>query len=161
MCLDGPPAEAPWNPGLEEAEIVRVFGPAWTDALYPLQEAYEREEVLPAGAEFHPAGCRKSLEGLLAEHYMIAARVDGNIVGKANTNALSYTRAQIGGVYVVPSFRGKSVATRMVHRLFHDLWKDRRGISLFVKCGNASAIRVYERLGMETRGEYRIAYYSL
>ena len=159
MCLDGPPAEVPPKPGLEEAKIVRASGAAWTDGLYPLQEAYEREEVLPKGAEFHPAGCRRSLEELLKEHYVVAARIDGNIVGKANTNALSYTRAQIGGVYVIPSMRGKSLATRMVHQLFRDLWKDSRGISLFVKCGNAPAIRVYERLGMETRAEYRIAYY--
>ena len=129
------------------------------DGLYPLQAAYEQEEVLPPGAVFNPAVCRRGLELLAAGNKMLAAEMDGVLVGKINVNARSFTRFQIGGVYVLPQWRGLGIARAMTAALVGELSRRKRGFTLFVKKANVSARRVYDSLGFAKTGDYRINYY--
>lgn len=129
------------------------------DALFPLQAAYEQEEVLSPGAAFNPASCRLTLERIVRREHTLVACLDGRIVGKANTNAESFTRYQIGGVYVQPDYRGLGIATIMTATLVGELIARGKGVSLFVKKQNAAARAVYRRLGFMNAGDYRITYY--
>jgi ribosomal protein S18 acetylase RimI-like enzyme len=129
------------------------------DDLFILQSGYEREEVLPAGVGFNPAVCRWNLERILAKERVLAAELDGRIVGKINTSADSFTRSLIGGVYVHPDFRNRGIAQRMTAEFTGTLIAEGRGISLFVKKRNPSARTVYRRLGFTAVGDYRISYY--
>jgi ribosomal protein S18 acetylase RimI-like enzyme len=131
------------------------------EALFPLQAAYEREEVLPPDTAFNPASCRLSLERIVRREYVLAACLGSRIVGKANTNAESFTRCQIGGVYVNADCRGLGIATRMIAAMVGELIAGGKGVSLFVKKWNAAARAVYRRIGFVSAGEYRITYYSL
>jgi ribosomal protein S18 acetylase RimI-like enzyme len=127
--------------------------------LFPIQAAYEQEEVLPRDAEFNAAACRLNLEHILDREQMLIARLNGRIVGKINTNAQSFSRVQIGGVYVHPDYRGLGIATRMTAAFAGELRAQGRGPSLFVKKRNAAARRTYQETGFVVVGDYRICYY--
>ena len=127
--------------------------------LFILQSAYEREEVVPQGGYFDPDNCNKLLTRLLACEQMLVACMGDLIVGKINTNATSYTRYQIGGVYVRPEFRGLGIAVKMSAFFLKQLMAEGRGITLFVKKRNAAARSVYKKLGFTSRGDYQIIYY--
>jgi ribosomal protein S18 acetylase RimI-like enzyme len=130
-----------------------------TDALLVLQSGYEKEEVLPQNAEFNAAACRLSLQHLLSNEQMLAAELDGRLVGKVNTSTTSFTRKQIGGVYVHPDYRGLGIARRMTAELVRSIVSQSFGTTLFVKKSNASARKVYSSLGFKFLADYRISYY--
>jgi ribosomal protein S18 acetylase RimI-like enzyme len=129
------------------------------EALFPLQAAYEQEEVLPPDTAFNPVSCRLTLERIIGREHALVACLDGRIVGKINTNAESFTRYQIGGVYVHPDYRGLGIAAVMTAALVRKLVALGKGVSLFVKKRNAAARSVYRRTGFVHTGDYRIAYY--
>jgi predicted GNAT family acetyltransferase len=129
------------------------------EELFPLQAAYEQEEVLPRDAEFNPTACRLNLEHILSREQILAAWLNGRIVGKINTNARSFSRFQIGGVYVHPDYRGLGIAARMTAAFAGELLTQGMGLSLFVKKRNTAARRTYQKTGFTVVGEYRICYY--
>jgi predicted GNAT family acetyltransferase len=129
------------------------------EELFALQSAYEKEEVLPKGAVFNPTASLLGLARVLAEGRILAAELEGRIVGKINTSAVSFTRCQIGGVYVHPDFRSMGIGRRMTAEFARALIRQGRGVSLFVKKRNTAARRAYLHVGFETVGDYRISYY--
>jgi ribosomal protein S18 acetylase RimI-like enzyme len=158
MALDREPFPASFSRGPEEL-ILRQPGTEDTENLYRLQAAYEQEEVLPRGAVFNALSCRRSLEHILAREHILIAELYGRIVGKINTSASSFSRYQIGGVYVDPDYRGLGIACRMAAVFTRDLIREGRGLSLFVKKRNSAARAVYRRIGFEILEDYRICYY--
>jgi predicted GNAT family acetyltransferase len=117
------------------------------------------EEVLPKGTTFNPAASRLNLAHILANEQILAAELDGRIVGKINTSARSFTRYQIGGVFVHPGCRTLGIGRRMAAEFVRGLIRQGRGVSLFVKKRNAAARKVYLDIGFDTIGDYRISYY--
>ena len=142
-------------PGL----VLRSPLPADEEALFVLQSAYEQEEVLPRNAVFNPSLCRQTLKHILSSERILVACLDGQVVGKINTSAESFTRYQIGGVYVRPDCRGRGVAAKMTAVFVQSLLDTGKGITLFVKKRNASARAVYRKAGFNTLADYRICYY--
>ena len=140
--------------------VIRRAETADIGELFPLQAAYEMEEVLPRGAEFNPASCRKTLETLIAEKTILAAELDGILVGKININARSFNRFQIGGVYVIPKYRRRGIARAMTAALIREFAPQKKYFSLFVKKTNIPARKVYNSLGFRITGDYRICYYK-
>ncbi|MDR0495074.1 MAG: GNAT family N-acetyltransferase [Treponema sp.] len=158
MCMDNSPSARYVSYG-PMGLVIRKPQSADMDALAALQAAYEREEVLPAASEFSAAVSRLNIEHIYAKEQMLVAELGGHLIGKINTNAFAFTRCQVGGVYVDPSCRGQGIASRMAGEFTTGLAAQGRGISLFVKKSNPSARRVYQRLGYEILGDYRINYY--
>jgi ribosomal protein S18 acetylase RimI-like enzyme len=158
MALDREPEAACFRSG-PDGLILRRPVPADTEALFLLQSGYEKEEVLPMGAAFNPAACRLSLQHLIDNEYILAAEMGGRLVGKINTSAVSFSRRQVGGVYVHPDYRGQGVARRMTAEFIRMLIREGYGVSLFVKKENAAAQTVYRRIGFRHVGDYRISYY--
>lgn len=130
------------------------------DALMPLQEAYEREEVLTSIHEFNRSACRASLARALERQLLLVAEEGGVIVGKAATNARGFGVDQVGGVYTVPERRGRGVARALVSELLALIGEEGRRASLFVKTANAPARNLYLGLGFEEGGEYLARYYE-
>jgi ribosomal protein S18 acetylase RimI-like enzyme len=158
MSLDGEPnSEAQKNAPV--GLVLRQPDISDMDALYLLQAAYEKEEVLPRGIAFNGALCRRSLEHIISGEHILAAELDGHIVGKINTNALSFSRYQIGGVYVHPDYRGRGIAVAMGAAFARFLTGRGWGLSLFVKKRNTTARAVYRRIGFTVVEDYRISYY--
>jgi ribosomal protein S18 acetylase RimI-like enzyme len=156
MCIDHPPSGF-YSPcaGL----TFRKPNSGDINALAALHAAYEQEEVLPAASEFSAATSRMNIEQIFAKQQMLVAELDGRLIGKINTNAATFTRYQVGGVYVLPEYRNRGIARRMAGEFITDLVAQGKGISLFVKKTNPAARRVYQRIGFETLGDYRIFYY--
>ncbi len=138
---------------------LRYAGAADLDALMPLQQGYELEEVLLGGEHFDHAGARSQLRAALRSQLTSLAILDGRIVAKASTNATGFGVAQIGGVYTVPELRGQGIAQAVMRHLCERIRESGRVPTLFVKTGNQAAIRAYQNLGFTPEGSYRIMYY--
>jgi predicted GNAT family acetyltransferase len=154
-----------WRPA---AETLRTGPPGLTirtpefreiENILPLQAAYEQEEVLPQGSSFNMAACRLNLEHIFKDHRILVAELDRQIVAKANTSALSFTHAQIGGVFVRPEYRGRGIARRLCAELAWTLKNSGWNLSLFVKKRNRSAQKAYHAVGFRPIADYRISYY--
>jgi ribosomal protein S18 acetylase RimI-like enzyme len=160
MFTDKPPGEENLKAGPVNL-VLRV--PEFTDldAVAALQAGYEREEVLPKGSEFYPAASRIASSKIISSSRILGAELDGRLVGKINVNAVSFTRFQIGGVYIHPDFRGRGIARRMAAEFVRSLIAQGRGVSLFVKKSNRSAQKLYDNLGFSVRGDYRISYFQV
>ena len=84
---------------------------------------------------------------------------EGRLVGYAFVSR--YVDAwHVMNVAVSPAFRRRGIASTLLQRLFEVTASDpRRGYTLEVRVSNAEAIRLYERLGFESRG-IRRGYYT-
>ena len=133
--------------------------PSDEDALFALQSAYEQEEVLSVKSVFNPAVSRLNLQQLLSREQVLAAELGGQVVGKINTSALSFTRYQIGGVYVRSDCRGLGIGAKMTAVFAQSLLTQGRGLTLFVKKRNTAACKLYRKIGFSILADYRITYY--
>jgi GNAT superfamily N-acetyltransferase len=154
-----------WGPA---SETLRAGPPGLTvrvpeyrelENVLPLQAAYEQEEVLPQGSGFSMPVCRMNLEQIFKEQQLLVAELDGRIVAKANTSSFSFTRAQIGGVFVLPDHRGLGIARRLCAELAGLLRQSGWAIGLFVKKRNRGAQRAYHSIGFRPIADYRISYF--
>ncbi|MGI5090221.1 GNAT family N-acetyltransferase [Treponema vincentii] len=128
--------------------------------LFPLQLDYENTEVAYEGRPINPAVCKLSLHTRLATEYIYKVSADGHIVAKAGTNAQGFHWFQIGGVYTLPSYRNKGLAAAAVAHLINTHSAKAHGFALFVKTANTAALRVYEKLGFEQCGLFRMSYWK-
>ena len=158
MCLDSNPKTEALRAGLKGL-VLRKPVAGDEVSLFALQSAYEKEEVLPEKAVFNPVSCRLNLEHILSTEHILVAELDNQVVGKINTSAESFTRYQIGGVYVRPDYRGRGIAARMTASFVRNLLAMDKGVTLFVKKHNAAALKVYRRIGFVSLADYRISYY--
>ncbi|MDR3147065.1 MAG: GNAT family N-acetyltransferase [Treponema sp.] len=158
MVLNREPSAETLRAGPPEISI-REPEPGELEDILPLQSAYEQEEVLPQGAVFNVAVCRVNLKRILKEEKVLVAELGGQIIAKVNTSAISFTRTQIGGVFVHPSCRGLGIARRICAELTRTLVNTGRGVNLYVKKWNQSARLVYQSIGFRSIADYRITYY--
>lgn len=160
MSLDEP---SKINTLLKYPDKLELCVPQFNDAedLAPLQEGYEKEEVMPKGSVYNPLTARLNIAKIIKNGKILAAKLDGRFVGKININAVSFSRYQIGGVYVCPEFRGQGIAGIMTQEFIKSLLtQDKtRGLTLFVKKNNIPALKLYKSLGFVTCNDYRIIYY--
>ena len=145
------------------AEGVRVRRSGIGDAalLFPLQRAYELEEVVIDPALFSDAACLKLLRQGLRQELVFHASRDGRPLAKAGTNARGFGVDQIGGVFTLASERGKGLARIVMAALLEEIFAEKPAACLFVKTANAPAIALYERLGFTTLRGYVISYYGI
>jgi ribosomal protein S18 acetylase RimI-like enzyme len=129
-----------------------------TEALFSLQEGYEKEEVLFDPAEFQPLASRLHFWKLLKEQEIVSLWWGDRPVAKAGTNALTDHWGQVGGVYTRPELRGQGLQKRLMAFLLARLADQGRGACLFVKRANTAARALYASLGFESRGEFTIVY---
>jgi len=158
MSLDAPPAKKDKWSNITNLKLVtpKVSD---IDAIAPLQAEYEKEEVLPKGSAFNPAASRINTANILAKWQGLAAVIDGKFVGKIHVSAVSFTRFQVGGVYVSPEFRGKGIAGAMAYEFIDSLISQGRGVTLFVRKSNNAACRLYKSFCFKNINEYLIVYY--
>lgn len=130
-----------------------------TARLLALREAYELEEVVMDGSRFDRRGCRRHLRRSLRNELVYVAEHRGRPVATAATNTRGVRVDQIGGVFTTPSRRRAGLGTTVMLALLRGIFRDKEQACLFVKTGNAAALRLYERLGFAARGGYRISYY--
>lgn len=128
------------------------------EGLFPLQEAYEKEEVLFDPSDFQPLVSRMMFWKALRNQETVSLWIDGRPVAKAGTNALTPRWAQIGGVYTQPALRGRGLQKRLLAFLLARLTAQGRGACLFVKKTNIRAASLYRSLGFQDWGSFTIVY---
>ena len=128
--------------------------------LFPLQLDYENTEVAYEGRPINPAVCKLSLRARITTEYIYKVSADRRIVAKAGTNARGFHWFQIGGVYTLPAYRNKGLAAAAVAHLINTQSVEAHGFALFVKTVNTAARRVYEKLGFEQCGLFRMSYWK-
>lgn len=143
------------EPGLS----VSRAGPESLEALLPLQEGYEREEVLLPGEPFRIERCRAMLKATLSSQRIYAAWIGGLPVAKAGTNAQGLAWDQIGGVYTSKNYRGNGYARSVLRELCLDRFDKGKKIALFVKKHNFSAKNLYISEGFAFQEGFRIIYW--
>ena len=145
------------------AEGVRVRRSGIADAalLFPLQRAYELEEVVIDRGLFSDTACLRMLRQGLRDDLVFHAVCDGRPLAKAGTNARGFGVDQIGGVFTVPGERGKGLARIVMAALLEAIFAEKPSACLFVKTTNEPAIALYERLAFRTVGGYTIAYFGV
>jgi len=158
MSLDVPPKKKNTSSNITNLMLVtpKISD---IDAIAPLQAEYEKEEVLPKGSIFSYASSRVNTANIITQGQVLAAKIDGRFVGKINVSGVSFTRFQVGGVYVSPEFRGRGIAGAMAYEFIDSLISQGRGITLFARKSNISACRLYENLGFKKINDYSIIYY--
>lgn len=127
--------------------------------LFPLQEGYEKEEVLLNPATFKPWNSMMLFKKALQEQIIIYAEVNGEPVAKTGTNALGFDYYQIGGVYTAAPYRNQGIGTFLMKCLTKEITQRDKRLSLFVKKHNSSAIHMYKHIGFTIKEHFRIAYY--
>ena len=154
----GPVAEWSRSTGSGGEEIIRCTEHDM-EILHPLQKDYMKEEVAVPGRPITDAEVDISLRQLLKNQLCFALTVDGDIVAKANTNAIGINCIQIGGVYTHPLYRRNGYAGALVQALCNRALRSGKQPVLFVKEKNTPAYNLYQKLGFEECGRYTIAYY--
>ncbi len=126
--------------------------------IFPLEKAYQYEEVVVHPERFNPAAYFLHFRKVLKNQKILFATFDGIPVSKAGTNAIGMSYTQIGGVFTAPEHRGKGIARVLMHRLVEEIRISGRTAVLFVRTDNKSAIQLYRRLNFDIVGRYQISY---
>jgi predicted GNAT family acetyltransferase len=142
-------------PGFE----TRRASPEMADQLWPLERAYQIEEVLRPGHNMNERLTRKHFTETLKRQLIYCGYLHGRPIAKAGTNARGFNYDQIGGVYVEPELRNLGVGRTVLRGLITRIAEEGRYSCLFVKSTNAAAIRLYRALGFTDRGTFRISYW--
>jgi predicted GNAT family acetyltransferase len=159
MSLNRAPNAAVYLAGPQALEL-RHGRPQDIETLFPLQAAYEKEEVLPFGMDLTLSSCHYHLMEMLKNQTVMSAWLGGEPVGKINTSGSAFNYTQIGGVYVAPGYRRMGIAGRLTTALSSELITSGKTVTLFVKKNNKTACGIYLRSGFEHCGNYRICYYD-
>ncbi|MDC7220555.1 MAG: GNAT family N-acetyltransferase [Spirochaetales bacterium] len=133
--------------GLEDLEL-----------LYPLEEAYQREEVLRDPSRLDRRFLKRKFQSQLESQFIWAVFKGGRPVAKGGTNAIGFRYCQLGGVYTIPSERGRGLGRAIINRIGEELAKEKWGTSLFVRKDNRAALKLYQNCGYERKGDFRIVY---
>lgn len=147
-----PPASA------TEGAVITRCAVADAERLFSLQEGYEREEVLAENDAFDREGSLKAFKINLEKQYIFRAELDGSVAAKAGTNALGLGWAQLGGVYTIPSMRGRGLARTLVRHIAEDRKAAGYRTALFVKLVNKPAEKAYISAGFIPDVKFRISY---
>lgn len=159
MTLDTQPLPPPEALSCDD-QIKRCTDPDTdTELLLPLQKMYLAKEVAPQGKQVTDLEAGAQLKSILKDQLCFALYSDGEIVAKANTNAIGYNYVQLGGVYTHPLYRKNYYAWNLVYTICSRVQKTNRKISLFVKEKNNPAHALYKHIGFVEAGKYEIAYF--
>ncbi|QDY07055.1 GNAT family N-acetyltransferase [Micromonospora sp. HM134] len=147
LATDAPP-RIPVDP-----EVRRVR-PDEVHRLFPAAVAMYAEEVgVSPLADDGGRAYRRRVEDLVRAGRAYARMVDGEVVFKAELAVVTRRTAQIQGVWVAPSWRGRGIASAAMAAVVRDaLLRVAPTVSLYVNDFNRPARRVYERCGFHRVG---------
>ena len=129
------------------------------ELLFPIQKKYLSEEVAPFGKTVTDAEVSIGLRQILKNQLVLALQSDGEIVAKANTNAIGINWIQLGGIYTHPLYRRNGYAWHLISAICRRTYKAGKKSALFVKDINVPAMELYKKLGFSDSGLYEICYF--
>jgi uncharacterized protein len=147
FAIAEPPA--PGESGLREAE------PADVAALLPACAATHEGEIGIDPLRTDPEGFRRRTRQQIDDGRSWVWIEDGTILFKAEASAWTPYAVQLQQVWVDPPVRNHGYGRRGLSDLIRLLLERVPQVCLFVRADNPSAIRLYERVGMQRVGWYR------
>ena len=129
------------------------------DDMFPLQKAYELEEVVIDKKAFNEKNSRILLRKAIHDKMVYGVRCNGRIIAKASINARGENCIQLGGIFTDMGFRNKGIASYLVKNLIQRFKNENKLIVLFVKKSNTTALNVYTNCGFSSFDDYKINYY--
>ena len=157
MTLQNIPLDPPEN--LSADDEIKRCTEYDLENLLDLQKKYIIKEVAPAGKKVSDLECSIGLKDLLKNQLVLALTTDGEIVAKANTNAIGINWIQLGGVYTHPLYRKHYYAWHLIRVLCFRIMKTQKSVCLFVKEKNTPAANLYKRMGFEEKDSFEIVYF--
>lgn len=151
-----PDPPAPFNP-CDEIKRCTEYD---LENLLDLQKKYLIKEVAPAGKKVTDLECSLGLKEMLKNQLVLALTSDGEIVSKANTNAIGINWVQLGGVYTHPLYRNNYYAWHLIRVLCYRIMKTQKSVCLFVKEKNTPASNLYKRMGFSEKEGFEIVYFT-
>ncbi len=131
------------------------------EQLAELQMDYITEEVALKGNPVNPNSEKRKMQEAVKKQIVIVARNGGEIVAKAQTNAIGLLNIQLGGVFTKTDWRKRGLAGALTAFLAQSVRQKQMGTVLFVGKNNTSAIHAYARAGFKDTGKgYLIDYYD-
>jgi len=131
------------------------------DLLFPLQSAYEKEEVVFSPEEFEPWACYHNLKVLLEKEkiwYIQDEKYKPR--AKGGTNASGKNWCQLGGIFTEPGLRTLGLGKILVQTMVNELLQMGYRSSLFVKKQNSPALKLYKSLGFDFKEDFHISYFQ-
>ncbi len=142
----------------EKLAILRC-SPDMIDLLLPLQIAYEKEEVLWQNEPLDEHVTRLSFHRALRTQQVFALSKNGRFIAKGGTNAQGKKYVQLGGMYTLPSERGKGYGSEVLRHISAEMKAQGKKMVLFAKVENAPALHLYKKCGFAKIGRFEIAYF--
>lgn len=154
------PAQSLEMPQSSENEF-RIFqaAPCDEEKLFPLERAYQFEEVIPPNFNVSEKLLRDSFRLNLQSQRIFALQIEGAPVAKAAITACGKNCVLLGGVYTLPEFRRKGFATILIRHILRVLAAEKKCASLYARKNKIAAVELYKSLGFESVTEYRLIYF--
>jgi len=135
-------------------ERVRRGELADLDLLTVAAAAMHREEMGIDPLAIDPLGWRARMAALVERRWSFVWAEGAEIVFKAELSAWTPEVCQVQGVYTDPQRRGRGIGTRGMAAVCERLLEAVPVCSLYVNAYNATAVRLYERLGFSTVADF-------
>ena len=142
----------------EKLAVLRC-SPDMIDSLFPLQLAYEKEEVLWQNEPADERVIHLSFHRALRTQQIFALSKNGAFITKGGTNAWGKKYVQLGGIYTLPSERGRGYASELLRYISAEMKRQEKKMVLFAKTENAPALHLYEKCGFAKIGRFEIIYF--
>ena len=106
-----------------------------------------------------PDRARRMQEGVAQGDHLLAAEVDGRVVGVLGLHRRRSRQAHIAGLGmgVHDAYQGQGIGTKLVEAAVDlaDNWLNLKRVELHVYTDNARAIHLYQKFGFEIEGTHR------
>ncbi|RME24225.1 MAG: GNAT family N-acetyltransferase [Deltaproteobacteria bacterium] len=104
-----------------------------------------------------PEGFRRQVRGRVRSGRCLLGLADDGIVFKLDVGRHHQDGVQVGGTYVLPSHRGRGLATAGMRAACDRLFQRYRRVTLHVNEANHPAVAAYERAGFRRATAFRLA----
>ena len=133
--------------------------PCDEEKLFPLERAYQFEEVIPPNFNVSEKLLRDAFRLNLQSQRIFYLQIEDGPVAKAAITACGKNYALLGGVYTLPEFRRKGFATILIQHILRVLASEKKSASLYVKKNKSAVVEMYKKTGFENAAEYRLIYF--
>jgi predicted GNAT family acetyltransferase len=95
------------------------------------------------------------VRAMIARRMWWVGELSGELCFFCNVGAWSPQTAQLQSIWTPPGMRGTGLATSALIGVCHKLLEEVPSLSLYVNDFNATAIRLYQRVGFKIVGEFQ------
>lgn len=127
-------------------------------ALVPLIHAYRIEDGLARPTDTATAWIRDHTQERIEAGHLFVAEDAGRIAFIGAFNFHGPRGTGLGGIYTVPSARGRGLAARGTAAMCRIAFSESQVVTLHVNPRNAPALAAYRRAGLRSAGHFRLTF---